>query len=45
MEQDELMNLNPVVVDFPLRGEWVAPNTTGITIPSHGIDALGQKYS
>lgn len=35
----------PVVVEFPLRGEWVAPNTPGTRIPSHGTDVLGQKYA
>ncbi len=35
----------PVVVDFPLRGEWVAPNTPGTKVPSHGTDALGQRYA
>jgi len=35
----------PVVVDFPLRGEWAAPNTPGKRIPSHGTDVLGQRYA
>lgn len=35
----------PVNVDFPLRGEWIAPNTPGSKIPSHGTDALGQTYA
>ncbi len=38
-------NTVPVVVDFPLRGEWVAPNTPGTKIPSHGTDMLGQRYA
>lgn len=37
--------LTPVVVDFPLRGEWVCPNTPGKKVPSHGTDALGQRYA
>lgn len=36
---------NSIVVEFPLRGEWVAPNTPGKKIPSHGIDMLGQRYA
>lgn len=36
---------NPVVVDFPLRGEWIAPNTPGTKIPSHGTDRLGVTYA
>jgi hypothetical protein len=36
----------PVVVDFPLRGEqWVAINTPGDRIPSHGTDMLGQRFA
>jgi len=35
----------PVVVDFPLEGEWWAPNTPGTKIPSHGTDMLGQRYA
>lgn len=35
----------PVVVTFPLRGEWYAPNTPGHRIPSHGTDQLGQRYA
>ncbi len=35
----------PVIVDFPLRGEWIAPNTPGTRIPSHGTDQLGQTYA
>lgn len=34
-----------VVVDFPLRGEWVAFNSPGDRIPSHGTDMLGQRYA
>jgi len=36
---------NAVVVDFPLRGEWMAPNTPGKKIPSHGTNQLGQRYA
>jgi hypothetical protein len=37
--------LNPIVLDFPLRGEWFAPNTPGTKIPSHGTDLLGATYA
>ena len=36
---------NALVVEFPLRGEWMAPNTPGKKIPSHGSDQLGQRYA
>jgi hypothetical protein len=37
--------LDPIVVDFPLRGEWFAPNTPGTKIPSHGTDLFGERYA
>ena len=33
------------IVDFPLRGEWVAVHTPASRIPSHGTDMLGQRYA
>lgn len=36
---------DPVVVDFPLRGEWAAANTPAHRIPSHGTDMLGQRFA
>jgi hypothetical protein len=36
---------DPVVVEFPLRGEWAAANTPAHRIPSHGTDQLGQRYA
>ena len=35
----------PVIVEFPLRGEWMAPNTPGTKVPSHGTEQLAQKYA
>jgi len=35
----------PIVVDFPLRGEWLAVNTPAKRVPSHGTDMLGQRYA
>jgi hypothetical protein len=34
-----------IVVDFPLRGEWIAPNTPGKKIPSHGTNEFGVTYA
>jgi murein DD-endopeptidase MepM/ murein hydrolase activator NlpD len=34
-----------VSVGFPLRGEWVAYNSPGDRIPSHGTDVLGQRFA
>ena len=36
---------DPVIIGFPLRGEWLAPNTPGKRIPSHGTDQLGERYA
>jgi len=33
------------IVDLPLKGEWVAPHTPADRVPSHGTDALGQRYA
>lgn len=35
----------PIIVEFPLRGEWLSPNTPGTKIPSHGTDRLGTRYA
>lgn len=35
----------PVIVAFPLRGEWLSPNTPGLKIPSHGTNQLGTRYA
>jgi hypothetical protein len=35
----------PTIVDFPLRGEWVAAHTPAERIPSHGTDQLGQRFA
>lgn len=34
-----------VVVQFPLRGEWMAAHSPGSRIPSHGTNQLGQRYA
>lgn len=34
-----------VVVDFPLRGEWVAINTPLKRVPSHGTNYFGQRFA
>ena len=37
--------MEAIAVDFPLRGEWCAPNTPGYKVPSHGTDMLAQTYA
>jgi hypothetical protein len=36
---------SPVVVEFPLRGEWTAMRTPAHKIPSHGTELFGQRYA
>ncbi|KOS69772.1 peptidase M23 [Lysinibacillus contaminans] len=35
----------PIIVEFPLRGEWYSPNTPGTKIPSHGTNKFGTRYA
>ncbi len=43
---DEMKEFDdPVIIGFPLRGEWMTPNTPGKRIPSHGTDQLGERYA
>ena len=34
-----------IVVDLPLRGEWVAGTSPAERIPSHGTDVLAQRFA
>jgi hypothetical protein len=36
---------NPVIVEFPLRGEWRATSTPAERVPSHGTDFFAQRYA
>lgn len=35
----------PILLNFPLKGEWSLPNTPGTRIPSHGTNILGTRYA
>lgn len=35
----------PLIIGFPLRGEWLSPNTPGSKIPSHGTNRLATRYA
>lgn len=35
----------PVLMHFPLTGEWNTPNTPGSRIPSHGTNAFATRYA
>lgn len=36
---------NPVMVDFPLVGEWWATSTPAERVPSHGTNFFAQRYA
>ncbi len=45
-EGSEMIDVRePIIVEFPLRGEWYSPNTPGTKIPSHGTNQLGSRYA
>lgn len=33
------------MLDFPVRGEWIAAKTPAYRVPSHGTDYFGQRYA
>lgn len=37
--------MEPITVEFPLRGEWTAAHTPAEKVPSHGVDFWGQTYA
>ena len=37
--------MKPEVVQFPLKGEWVAYHTPADKIPTHATDVLGMRYA
>lgn len=36
---------NPIIMEFPLEGEWLSPSTPGSKIPSHSTNKLGTRYA
>lgn len=38
-------NQQPIVIEFPLRGEWNAPTTPAKRVPSHGTNRMGLRYA
>ena len=39
------MATRPIVLDLPFRGRWMARNSPGRRVPSHGTHALGSTYA
>ena len=44
-QNDTEMETSPTIIDFPLRGEWVAEATPAQRVPTHGTDLFGQRYA
>jgi len=40
-----LETIAKLVVDFPVRGVWITPNSPGTKIPSHGTTSYGEAYA
>lgn len=36
---------NTMVIQFPLRGEWLSPTTPANKVPSHGTNKMGLRYA
>jgi murein DD-endopeptidase MepM/ murein hydrolase activator NlpD len=34
-----------LIVEFPVRGVWITPNSPGTRIPSHGTTSFGEAYA
>lgn len=34
-----------LIVDFPVRGVWITPNSPGSRVPSHGTTSFGEAYA
>jgi murein DD-endopeptidase MepM/ murein hydrolase activator NlpD len=34
-----------LIVDFPVRGVWITPNSPGTRVPSHGTTSFGEAYA
>ncbi len=43
--QAYLESIAELVVDFPVRGVWITPNSPGTKIPSHGTSSFGEAYA
>lgn len=39
------MDIGPITVEFPLRGEWEAEHRPAERVPSHGTDQVAQTYA
>ena len=40
-----LASITELIVDFPVRGVWMTPNSPGTKIPSHGTTSFGEAYA
>ena len=43
--QTHIETIAKLVVEFPVRGVWITPNSPGTKIPSHGTTSFGEAYA
>ena len=43
--QTQIQKIAELVVEFPVRGFWIAPNSPGTKVPSHGTTSFGEAYA
>lgn len=36
---------NPLIINMPVRGVWITPNSPGTKVPSHSTNLFGEKYA
>jgi len=37
--------MNKIVIEFPVKGEWITPNSPRNRVPSHGTEMFGETYA
>ena len=43
--QTYVQTIAKLIVEFPVRGIWITPNSPGTKIPSHGTTSFGEAYA
>lgn len=43
--QKHIETIAELIIDFPVRGVWITPNSPGTRIPSHGTSSFGEAYA
>ena len=43
--QTHVETIAKLIVEFPVRGVWITPNSPATKIPSHGTTSFGEAYA